>query len=200
MKLSIFRSLTFRQKMQYLWDYDKYYFLAGILFICFFCYFIVPYLSSLKQDTRFSIAIIDCSFDRQSDSETLEQMLLSALGLTEKQDHIRIDTSASSQETDSVSVINTTIAMSGISENDIVICDEATYLKFQEQGAFLTLSDFMEDHTLSGISATGDAVDLSQSERWQNLGYTTYTPAYACVLKEAVHPDYFVSFIAYFFP
>lgn len=194
-----FRTLTFRQKLQYLWDYGKYYFL-GITFLLFFIvYFIVPYISDLSYKTKFSIAIVDCNSSQQSNIDLLEKELISELGLNPSKETVRIDTSPVQQENESASVINLTIAMSGISQNDIVICDEKTYLKFQKQGAFVNLTDTFGILLPKYILYDDYSINLEKSVVWRALKLTDYSPARVCVLKESPHQDLVPDFINYLF-
>lgn len=194
-----FRSLTFRQKLQYLWYYDKYYFLAACFLLFFVLYFIVPFVSGLFYKTRFSIAIVDCNSSQQQNTDLLEKDLIQALGLNASNEKIRIDTSSTRQENESASVINLTITMSEISQNDIVICDEETYQQFKEHGAFLNLSDTFGTSVSKDLLYDDYSLNLDKSDIWKTLKMTNYTPAHVCVLKESPHQNLVPAFINYLF-
>jgi ABC-type Fe3+ transport system substrate-binding protein len=46
---------------------------------------------------------------------------------------------------------------------------------------------------------TDGIIDLSRMSKWEKGGYTSYSPAYLCVLKKSEHLEKARSFLDYFF-
>ena len=192
---------AFRKKIYNLWYYHKLLLGITLLILFFIIYFIIPYIHGFSQNTRLSIAIINGNALCSTEKETLEKDLLAALSLNDPHDHIQIDTSVSTSDNNSATVIHTAIAMSAISENDLVICNESAYRKYAAQGAFLNLQTELQPANTfdADILATDYAFDLSKSPVWRAFSFTDYSPVYACILKEAPHKEQLPKLITYLF-
>ncbi len=194
-----FKDLNFKQKLAYICDYYKHYFIIAFILIFIFFYFVLPVLKDLKYTTVLSIAIIDCNMDKRLDTSALENDLLQEIGSTNKYDRIKVDTSKTTIETDANSV-NTTVAFSIASGNDIIVCDEETYNKYKDLGAFQEWETFLgDDFNNYTTYIDEDKLLLDKSTKWASYGYTNYSPVYAVILSSPTNPDNIHSFATLLF-
>ena len=194
------RQLPASQKLPYLWEYYKIHFLLILFIIFFFLYFIFPVFSKMGKNTLFSLAIIDSTDAAKISTEKLEEEYLSYLQGTPGKNQIAVDASGTSSDTSSSSTIKLTILISSVGENDMIICNQEVYERFNKENAFLDLN------TLSGqlpsgltLSANGTAIDLTNCNKWKEYGYTSYTPVYACIPVSSGHPERAAQFLSYLY-
>lgn len=162
------KNLSFKQRIEYLWDYYRFHALVVIFFIIFIGYFIFPLLTPPKNELL-SIAIIDSTQTAKDDSHTLSDELVSLLDGDSKHDMVNIDTSGGTYDTSSSSTIKLSILLSSVGENDIVICGKDLYEKYNSKGAF------------------SNACDITNCSKWTAYGYTDYSPVYACIPVSCKH-------------
>ena len=189
-----------RKKISYLWDYYKVHLFVILFFLLFFFYFLVPLFDGFGKDTLLSIAIIDSSGKAKNDTSELSNALMTYLDCDEKKDRVLIDTSGTTADSSSSSTIKVTILLSAAGENDIVICNQELYEKFNAEGAFLNLDAIAETLSADVYNASiGTAVDLTGSTIWNSLGYTDYTPVYACIPVSCKNPARAALFLNYLY-
>lgn len=131
LELQKLKKMNLKQKIIYIFDYYKFVFVWIVIIFIFICLGIQIYQNSKKIELL-SVAIVDVRYDKDEESERLKSDLLEYMGSGEKNEEITLDTSAMSGE-DYTATIKMTIVM-GTGTTDIVICDEDTYNKYEEQG------------------------------------------------------------------
>ncbi len=190
--------LTFGQKVEYFWDYYK------VVFVVLFVVIlgvgtIWTMFENSRKECLLSVVVVDGAEQNIQAEEKVEQELLQIVGSGKKYEEVHFDLSPSSNEI-SGNVVKTAIALSPIEENDIAICNLDTYKKFSEQGGFKSWESVLgENYKKYEPYIKQGAIDISCSEKWQELGLTTYSPAYACVLKEGKHMEQVIKMLEYFF-
>lgn len=190
------RHLPPGKRLCYLWDYYKIHFFFLLFFLVFFFYFLFPLFTTPKKNTILSLAIIDSSEHAKTDTSALSGMALATLDADPEKDQIQIDTSGTTYDTSSSSTIKVAILLSSVGENDIVICNKELYEQYNAQGAFLDPASCGETLFSSASDAViGNALDLSQCQNWISLGYTDYTPVYACIPVSCKHPERAITFL-----
>ncbi len=200
-ELSKIRKLPPGKKLCYIWDYYKIHFFFLIFFLVFFFYFLFPLFAAPKKNTILSLAIIDSSEPAKTDTSALNEMALPALGGNSSVDQIKIDTSGTTYDTSSSSTIKIAILLSSVGENDVIICNKELYEQYNENGAFLDLSTLKKEglsaNALYALSA--NATDLSNCQKWLSLGYTDYTPVYACIPVSCKNTERAIAFINFLY-
>ena len=169
------------KKLPYLWEYYKIHILLILFAIFFFFYFLFPLFGKWREHTVLSIAIIDSTETAKISTSQLEEDYLAALPGRTEHDRVLIDVSGSSSNTSSSSEIKLTILLSSVGENDLVICSQEVFERFNEAGAFLT------------------SMELDDCAAWQAYGYTSYSPVYACIPVSCRHPERASQFIDFLY-
>ena len=191
--------LSFKQRIEYFWDYYRFHALVIIFCIVFFCYFLFPLLVP-KKHAIFSLAIIDSTQSAKENSSTLSNDLVSYLGRDTASDVIHIDTSGGTYDTSSSSTIKLSILLSSVGENDLIICNSNLYEQYNSKGAFMSLSDISDSLSPEALSEiTGCACNLTNCSRWTSYGYTEYTPVYLCIPVSCKQPEQAAKVINYLF-
>lgn len=163
------KNLSFKQRIEYLWDYYRFHALIVIFFIVFLGYFIFPLLAPPKNELL-SIAIIDSTQVAKDNPQTLSDELVSLLEGNPQHDIVNIDTSGGTYDTSSSSTIKLSILLSSVGENDIIICGKDLYEKYNSKGAF------------------SNTYDITNCSKWIAYNYTDYSPVYACIPVSCQHP------------
>lgn len=191
------KKLTFLQRIEYLWDYYKVILVLGVVVILAIGTFWTMFQNGQKE-YLLSVVIVDGEEQNSLAQEKVKEDLLQLLGNGEKQEEILLDLSPSSNEI-SGNVVKTAIALSPIGEYDVAVCSMETYQTFAEQGAFKSWESVLgEDYKKYEPYMEQGAIDISNSTKWKELGLTTYSPAYVCVLKEGEHIEQTVTMLEYF--
>lgn len=191
------KGLSPKEKMVYLWDYYRYYLFGAIFLTFLFLYFMFPVIQNAGKHPILSIAIIDSTVSAKNSTVTLQDDILNTLAPLDTKAYILIDTAASSSEDSTDSVIKETMTLSSVSENDIVICSKDTYERYAAEGAFLNWESVLgASYTTYSQYIDGEIMYLDESSYWKTLGYTDYSPVYACILNQAPHTDNIKSFVS----
>jgi len=193
------KHLSFKKRIEYLWDYYRFHALVIIFCIVFFCYFLSPLLAE-KKHPLLSFAIIDSTQTAKDDSSALSDDLVTFLNGDIATDVISIDTSGGTYDSSSSSTIKLSILLSSVGENDIIICNKDLYEQYDKKGAFIDLnelSDTLSSEALSHVSGT--ACDLSSCSKWIAYGYTDYSPVYLCIPVSCEQPEQAAKAINYLF-
>lgn len=187
------------KKLPYIWEYYKIHLFLILFAVFFFFYFLFPLFGKMRENTVLSLAIIDSTEAAKAGTEKLEKEYLAFL--SEPADHasILIDVSGSSSNTSSSSEIKLTILLSSVGENDLIICNQAVYDRFNKEGAFLDLTAYSAQLPDDAVMLTTTAIDLTSSITWQSYGYTSYSPVYACIPVSCKHPEQVLHFIDFLY-
>ena len=187
------------KKLPYLWEYYKIHLFLILFAIFFFFYFIFPLFGKLRENTVLSIAIIDSTESAKASTAQLENDYLAAIPDHTSCDRVIIDVSGSSSNTSSSSEIKLTILLSSVGENDLVICNQDVYDRFNEEGAFLDLTAYGAQLPADAVMFSTTSIDLSSSAAWQAYGYTSYSPVYACIPVSCKHPERAIQFLDFLY-
>lgn len=169
------------KKLPYIWEYYKIHLFLILFAVFFFFYFLFPLFGNMRENTVLSLAIIDSTEAAKASTSQLENDYLATLSDRTVHDRVLIDVSGSSSNTSSSSEIKLTILLSSVGENDLVICNQEVFERFNEEGAFLT------------------SMDLSDCTAWQAYGYTSYSPVYACIPVSCKSPERATRFIDFLY-
>lgn len=192
------KGLKGRKRVQYLWNYYKIILVIILTLILAFSAGLTIY-RNLQRKPVLSMVIIDADRADARKYDALKQDLFTALNPSQKGAEVLIDTSASSRD-DANEVMNTTIKLSIAEENDLVVCNQDTYRKFRQEGAFADWEEVLGEHYNDYLPYMRDEMlDLSLSPNWNNGEYTGYSPAYLCVLNHSKRLDSVNKAVEYFF-
>lgn len=191
-----FKELNKKEKMQYIYDYYRHYFYIIIFVTCVVVYFVVPIINDMKYETIFQLVIVDCNRNEVESLNRLEKDLLSEINSESSYDKVFIDVTKTSLKTDN-NIVALTIAFSIASGNDIVICGEETYNKFEYVNSFQNWEMYLSEDEIQKYSEfiEGDKLLLNKSDKWNDYGLTTYKPVYAVILSEPTNPKNINAFI-----
>lgn len=198
LEIAKLKNLKGKKRIQYLWNYYKFVLAIVMVLILVFSAGLTIY-RNLQRKPVLAMVIIDADRADTRKYDELEQQLLKALNPSQKGAEVLVDTAASSRE-DANSVMNTTIKLSIAEENDVVICNQETYHKYQQEGAFTDWEEVLGDQYKNYLPYMKDGMlDLSLSQTWNSGGYAVYAPAYMCVLSHSKRQDAVNTAVAYFF-
>ena len=187
------------KKLPYIWEYYKIHLFLILFAVFFFFYFLFPLFGKLRENTVLSLAIIDSTESAKMSTSQLEEDYLAALPEHTVQDRILIDASGSSSNTSSSSEIKLTILLSSVGENDLVICNQEVFDRFHKENAFLDLTAYDAQLPEDAVTFSSVAIDLSSCDGWQQYGYTSYSPVYACIPVSCKSPERAIRFLQFLY-
>ena len=193
------KKLPPKKRLPYIWEYYKIHLFLVLFAVFFFFYFIFPLFGKMRENTVLSIAIIDSTETAKMSTSQLEEAYLAALPDHTAQDRVLIDVSGSSSNTSSSSEIKLTILLSSVGENDLIICNQEVFDRFHKEGAFLNLTAYSAQLPDDAVMFSSVAIDLSSCDGWQQYGYTSYSPVYACIPVSCKSPERAIRFIEYLY-
>ncbi|MDF2513942.1 MAG: hypothetical protein K0S04_3808 [Herbinix sp.] len=174
LELQKIKNLSWQKRMEYLWTYYRYLIIVALAVILVIGTGVTMFQNQ-QRTQLLSIAIIDANPDKITAIEELKEELLSYLGQKNKQDEVFIDTAATSVDTEE-NTAKLVMVMSFVDWKELLGDEYETY----------------ETYMTDGI------IDLSRMSKWEEGGYTSYSPAYLCVLKKSEHLEKARSFLDYF--
>ncbi|HHV09148.1 MAG TPA: hypothetical protein GXX75_02565 [Clostridiales bacterium] len=191
------KSLRGQKRVEYLWTYYWY-----LIFVALAVVLVIGTgITMLRNQQRtqvLSIAIIDTDLGKMAAMEELEENLLQYIGQEDKHDEVVIDTSASSADTEE-NMAKLVMVMSVLSDTDVVVCNQEVYDRFHKESVFLDWKEILGDECEEYEAyMADDVIDLSRIKKWKEGGYTSYSPAYLCVLKKSKHLEQARYFLDYF--
>lgn len=187
------------KKLPYIWEYYKIHLFLILFAVFFFFYFVFPLFGNMRENTVLSLAIIDSTEAAKASTSPLENDYLETFSNRSDHDRVLIDVSGSSSNTSSSSEIKLTILLSSVGENDLIICNQEVFERFNEEGAFLDLTAYSAQLPDDAVIVSSVAIDLSSCAGWQQYGYTSYSPVYACIPVSCKHPEYALHFIDFLY-
>ena len=187
------------KKLPYIWEYYKIHLILVLFAIFFFFYFLFPLFGKWRENAMLSIAIIDSTENAKVSTSQLEEDYLATLSGHTDHDRVLIDVSGSSSNTSSSSEIKLTILLSSVGENDLIICNQEVFDRFHKEGAFLDLTAYSTQLPDDAVVFSSVAIDLSSCAGWQQYGYTSYSPVYACIPVSCKHPEQALHFINFLY-
>ena len=183
-----FKEMSGREKVGFFWDYYKWV-LVVIVAVVFVVYEGIQIHHRLSMTTLLSLAIVDVPIDVQEDVTFFEQDMAGYLGSTDDM-HI-VDVDASPMSGDAPEAVSKLAVVLAAGMTDVAVLDEANYLNYEEQGAFMDWREFLgEDYEdVSQIFDENGRLDLSKNEVWGRYHLTDYAPAYCGVLASTKRPE-----------
>lgn len=192
------RELKGKKRWEYLWSYYKFVLLIFLIGIMIF-YVCISSFHGLTQKTLLSIVLVDMDSDSQKNADLLKKDVLDLLGQGNKKEEVKIDTSVTSlEDTESVMKLSMSLAESG--DNDLVICNQTIYDKYQAEHAFQDWRKILGKSYEKYVPyINGNSMDISKSEKWRERKYVTYEPVYLCVLNSAEHMESVKAFLQFLY-
>lgn len=187
------------KKLPYIWEYYKIHLFLMLFAVFFFFYFLFPLFRKMRETTVLSLAIIDSTESAKMSTSQLEEDYLAALPEHTAQDRVLIDASGSSSNTSSSSEIKLTILLSSVGENDLIICSQEVFDRFHKENAFLDLTAYAAQLPEDAVTFSSVAIDLSSCDGWQQYGYTSYSPVYACIPVSCKSPERAIRFLQFLY-
>lgn len=187
------------KKLPYIWEYYKIHLFLILFAVFFFFYFLFPLFGKMRETTVLSLAIIDSTESAKMSTSQLEEDYLAALPEHTAQDRVLIDASGSSSNTSSSSEIKLTILLSSVGENDLIICSQEVFDRFHKENAFLDLTVYAAQLPEDAVTFSSVAIDLSSCGGWQQYGYTSYSPVYACIPVSCKSPERAIRFLQFLY-
>ena len=187
------------KKLPYIWEYYKIHLFLMLFAVFFFFYFLFPLFGKMRETTVLSLAIIDSTESAKMSTSQLEEDYLAALPEHTAQDRVLIDASGSSSNTSSSSEIKLTILLSSVGENDLIICSQEVFDRFHKENAFLDLTAYAAQLPEDAVTFSSVAIDLSSCDGWQQYGYTSYSPVYACIPVSCKSPERAIRFLQFLY-
>ncbi len=161
------RTMPFRGKLSYLWDYYKWIALGILCFMVVGAILVSNYVKALHTNSILGVTLINADAI-EADQRDLFTGFAETLEDSEGDEVVTVDASLSIDlsKQDAVSaasfqVLSATLLSGG---TDILICDEQLFLKEQENNAFLPLKEVLSGEELDRASdlvvASGEAYGI----------------------------------------
>ncbi|MDO5382759.1 MAG: hypothetical protein Q4F06_08615 [Eubacteriales bacterium] len=212
-----FKTLTFSQKVQYIWEYYRFIILAVIITVCVVVSFIVAFNRN-NYETVFNVAVCDgkmTGYDAQSDDFTTE--FTKYLGIDGKKKQVFFDynynliqenpmDSDPAISYEKIYILAQTRGLDGYicnydcvdyfcTKNDCFFYDLNELLNKEELEA---LSDKLIYHTLSDGTEVPVAVDIREAPNVKDTNLTSDHPCYG-IVQSTKYAENAVDFIRYLF-
>ena len=183
-ELKKLKSMTFKQKVGYIWTYYKGVF-AGIIIACVIISIGVQMFQNSQLKSLLSIAVVDSNYNHDEQVEALQNDFLAYAGTGDKHEVVDVDTSLLSGD-DYNTVVKMTVVM-GAGTADMMFCGEETYKKYKQQEAFLSWKEILgDDYSKYEEYMTDDGrLDLEKCPNWEKYNMVYYSPVYAVVMSSS---------------
>lgn len=195
-RMEQWRQLTFGQKLQYLWDYEKWILVMIVVVICMICTGITIY-HNMKTEVLLRVIVTDA----QSDGTALAEQFRAYLGATGENQIVEIDnTVVTNEENSMVGGASTMKLTSLIAANnmDVMICNESLYEQFEEQGAFLDIREVLGADTEDyAEDIVGDVICMDAEKLNGIEPISPYEKIYVAVLVNSENRENAADFIRF---
>ena len=178
------KGLGWKKRLPYLWTYYKVWLWVPVVLIVVITSGIQIYHNSLEEPILY-INVSETVLESDERTQRLAADLLQLCGSGGKYETVPITTNILSGDDYTASLQMSIWLSSG--DMDILICDEETYKRFQEQEIFMDLAELpgyddgsLQEHVKDGILYLED-------ENWTQYGLVTYKPVCAGVLSTSKH-------------
>lgn len=140
-----FKQLSFKQKLTYIWDYYKLYFLFGAIFITLAVVSLPSMIENHKECVQYSV-FLNTNIENQESTNLMDNFTEYA-GIDMHNKRIILDTSMyiDREVTTAVSMQNSQklTALFSSKTVDTIVSDEANFKFYAEQGCFYDLKDLL---------------------------------------------------------
>ena len=193
-ELKKLKSMTFKQKVGYIWTYYKGVF-AGIIIACVIISIGVQMFQNSQLKSLLSIAVVDSNYNHDEQVEALQYDFLAYAGTGDKHEVVDVDTSLLSGD-DYNAVVKMTVVM-GAGTADMMFCGEETYKKYKQQEAFLSWKEILgDDYSKYEDYMTDDGrLDLEKCPNWEKYNMVYYSPVYAVVMSSSKNLENCIKFL-----
>lgn len=193
-ELKKLKSMTFKQKVGYIWTYYKGVF-AGIIIACVIISIGVQMFQNSQLKSLLSIAVVDSNYNHDEQVEALQNDFLAYAGTGDKHEVVDVDTSLLSGD-DYNSVVKMTVVM-GAGTADLMFCGDETYEKYNEQEAFISWKEVLgDDYSKYEDYMTDDGrLDLEKCPNWEKYNMVYYSPVYAVVMSSSKNLENCIKFL-----
>ena len=193
-ELKKLKSMTFKQKVGYIWTYYKGVF-AGIIIACVIISISVQMFQNSQLKSLLSIAVVDSNYNHDEQVEALQNDFLAYAGTGDRHEVVDVDTSLLSGD-DYNAVVKMTVVM-GAGTADMMFCGEETYKKYKQQEAFLSWKEILgEDYSKYEEYMTDDGrLDLEKCPNWEKYNMVYYSPVYAVVMSSSKNLENCIKFL-----
>ena len=193
------KSMSFKEKLEYLWTYYKVWLLVFILG-CIVIGFLVEIYQNSKYNTILNVAVVNSH--NVEENSNAERIILEALGSADEYDRVQLDTTyqlgTDIQAADSNLVMKvSTIVAAG--DMDVMVCDRTMYEYFSKQDYFWPMEDLLseEEKQSYGEAVEQYAVRLENSGVLREMDIVAYEPVYAAVIAGSRQTDNAKAMIKY---
>lgn len=180
------KGLTGKKKLAYLWTYYKAWLLVPILLIVVISTGIQIYHNSLEKPILY-INVADTVLESDEGIQRLSEDLLERCGTGGEYETVPVTTNVLSADDYNSSVQMSVWLSTG--DMDILICNEDTFKKFQEQGIFMDMANFPYNDQGLLQKHVKDGILYLENKNWTQYGLVTYEPVCAGVLNTSKHPE-----------
>ena len=193
-ELKKLKSMTFKQKAAYIWEYYKGV-SAGIIIACVIISIGVQMFQNSQLKSLLSIAVVDSNYNHDEQVEALQNDFLAYAGTGDKHEVVDVDTSLISGD-DYNAVVKMTVVM-GAGTADMMFCGEETYKKYKQQEAFLSWKEVLgDDYSKYEEYMTDDGrLDLEKCPNWEKYNMVYYSPVYAVVMSSSKNLENCIKFL-----
>ena len=193
-ELKKLKSMTFKQKVGYIWTYYKGVF-AGIIIACVIISIGVQMFQNSQLKSLLSIAVVDSNYNHDEQVEALQNDFLAYAGTGDKHEVVDVDTSLLSGD-DYNAVVKMTGVM-GAGTADMMFCGEENYKKYKQQEAFLSWKEILgDDYSKYEDYMTDDGrLDLEKCPNWEKYNMVYYSPVYAVVMSSSKNLENCIKFL-----
>ena len=214
-ELKKLKSMTFKQKVGYIWTYYKGVF-AGIIIACVIISIGVQMFQNSQLKSLLSIAVVDSNYNHDEQVEALQNDFLAYAGTGDKHEVVDVDTGRAWRWPGQLwhaagfistilygllgisydEVVKMTVVM-GAGTADMMFCGEETYKKYKQQEAFLSWKEILgDDYSKYEEYMTDDGrLDLEKCPNWEKYNMVYYSPVYAVVMSSSKNLENCIKFL-----
>lgn len=185
------KSMTFGQKIGYLWEYYRIWLVVLVVVIMLISLFVTMYQNSQKVNLM-TLGVANSSIT--SDSTEITDELIEMLGTGDKHETATVDTSYyfnDDVELTDPNIIMKFSTMVAAQSMDVLICSENVMKYYSEQEMYLKPSEYLSSDQ---IAAMGDRVSeygvrIDGSKLLDKWGLVLYEPVYFTVIANSPNVD-----------
>ena len=173
------KNMNFRQKLQYLWDYDKWILavIAGIVAVAFLGFTI---FKGVTTKNLLNIVITDGEAEAGNVGDDFKK----SLGITDKKQAVTVDTTVTTGGEDTTNTAGTVKLTTLIAANaaDVILCDEAIFEEYDGNDAFRDMKEVLGgDYEIYESYISGNSLCVPSSAINVDYALTPYDTIYICV-------------------
>lgn len=189
----LFKTMTLRKKLEYLWMYYKSWFAALLILIGAVCAGIMMF-RGMNTTVLLNIAIVGGDHNQ---AEKFASDFAEYAGVTEKDGEIRVKANLPDESSGS-SLTTALTTLMGADALDVLICSEGIYEEYSSQDGFLSTKDLLGDKKEAyGERVLEDALCLGTDSIPGREEMVRYDKIYAAVSVNCQNPEMAAEFLCY---